>query len=906
MNRLKVCLSVLFLLVVSADLRPAFTQSRHATVDDALRRTQAGGTRRQRVLIKYRPGAERNVLRSLAAHGDRVRRVQRSASLVTGEIHAEDVERLARHPGIEGLSLDAIVTAHDDDDEIDDDDVTITINTLRQTLGLTSGRLDGTGVGVAVIDSGLALSSDFSGRVRAFYDFTGGGIPTTPSDQYGHGTHVAGLIGGNGVVSGGAYTGIAPGVDLVILKALDAQGQGYTSDVINAIEFAIANKNVLGIDILNLSLGHPIYEPAASDPLVQAVERAAAAGIVVVTSAGNYGTNRETGQIGYAGITSPGNAPSAITAGAVMTRNTVSRLDDRVAPYSSRGPTWYDANAKPDFVAPGDKLVGPSHAAASLYNAYPPLREPGDYLRLSGTSMAAAVTTGTIALVLQANREGPGGDDDERDDDDEPLSPRPDLTPNAVKAILQYTALDVNDESGGPADSLTKGAGALNAASAIALARTIDTSQPVGALWLVSGVDEYTVIGDDTHSWGTHIIWGTDVSWGNPLLYSEEAWGDHIIWGTHRDAVWGDATHVTWDGDVVADNYPIWGHDIVWGEAYAPVVADGVWGDEEDHIIWGTLDPSLSVIGYGVAEAALASWPPDTRITAGPALTTTATSAAFEFSAGDPGSTFECSLDGAVPVACTSPASYDGLGLGAHTFAVRAVAPSGIADAIPVSYSWRVEPPPVAGAPASQVSSGSAAPDTIDTSASETTTSTTSDTTAAGGPPPSCPAPMTLTASADAWIDENSTSNNFGADSIMKVRSQGPRDNFRTLIRFALPLLPQGCQVQGATLTLFNASSTSGRTIHVLRVAGAWAEGNVTWNNQPATTGSPIAAASQYGSMMWGVTDLVRGMYDSDLLHGFLIRDAIEGAGGAEQSFHSREKGETPPALTITFGARSQ
>jgi serine protease AprX len=99
--------------------------------------------------------------------------------------------------------------------------------------------------------------------------------------------------------------------------------------------------------VLNLSLGHPIYEPAATDPLVQAVERAVAAGIVVVTSAGNEGTNRVTGQVGYAGITSPGNAPSAITVGAVDTRNTTTRLDDQVPSFSSRGPTWYDAYAKP-------------------------------------------------------------------------------------------------------------------------------------------------------------------------------------------------------------------------------------------------------------------------------------------------------------------------------------------------------------------------------------------------------------------------------------------------------------------------------------------------------------------------------------------------------------------------------
>jgi len=97
-----------------------------------------------------------------------------------------------------------------------------------------------------------------------------------------HGTHVAGLVGGTGASSNGLYKGVAPGVRLIGMRVLDANGQGRTSDVINAITFAIANKQLLGIDIINLSLGHPIYEAAASDPLVKAVERATRAGIIVV------------------------------------------------------------------------------------------------------------------------------------------------------------------------------------------------------------------------------------------------------------------------------------------------------------------------------------------------------------------------------------------------------------------------------------------------------------------------------------------------------------------------------------------------------------------------------------------------------------------------------------------------
>src|SRR6185295_10397222 len=126
---------------------------------------------------------------------------------------------------------------------------------------------------------------------------------------------------------------------------------------ISAIEFAIANKNSLDIDVINMSLGHAPFESAKTDPLVKAVDKAVAAGIVVVVSAGNIGINPQTGLVGYGGITSPGNSRSALTVGTAQTMGTVSRADDLVGPFSSRGPTWYDGYAKPDLVAPGHKLV---------------------------------------------------------------------------------------------------------------------------------------------------------------------------------------------------------------------------------------------------------------------------------------------------------------------------------------------------------------------------------------------------------------------------------------------------------------------------------------------------------------------------------------------------------------------
>ncbi len=146
-------------------------------------------------------------------------------------------------------------------------------SSLRATLGLSASSGQGLWLGVAVIDSGIAPLKDFGSRITAFYDFTAGDVATSPRDDYGHGTHIAGLIAGDGN-SGNAYVGVAPGARLIGLKVLDSQGTGSTSDVIRALDFARVNKAALGIDVINLSLGHPIYESAATDPLVQAVERA--------------------------------------------------------------------------------------------------------------------------------------------------------------------------------------------------------------------------------------------------------------------------------------------------------------------------------------------------------------------------------------------------------------------------------------------------------------------------------------------------------------------------------------------------------------------------------------------------------------------------------------------------------
>ena len=180
----------------------------------------------------------------------------------------------------------------------------------------------------------MALSVDFTGAGQA-----------RARDENGHGTHVAGIV-----------RDIAPAAHIISLKAMGADGSGRTSDVIEAIDWAIDNQRQWNIRVINVSLGHGVMESEKDDPLCQAVQRAADAGILVTVAAGNVGKLTD-GRAVIGGISSPGNASSALTVGALNTRQTAARSDDVMATYSSRGPTVIDGMVKPERVAPGNRIV---------------------------------------------------------------------------------------------------------------------------------------------------------------------------------------------------------------------------------------------------------------------------------------------------------------------------------------------------------------------------------------------------------------------------------------------------------------------------------------------------------------------------------------------------------------------
>ena len=245
---------------------------------------------------------------------------------------------------------------------------------------------DGTHVGVAVVDSGIHDVNDLSlsgqSRIKYSQDFTGGGS----DDGYGHGTHVAGIIGGNGSDSSCqlcnvAIKGIAPNVDLVNLRVLDSTGQGSDSLVIQAIQAAVQLKDTYNIRVINLSVGRPVFESYVQDPLCQAVEQAWRAGIVVVVSAGNDGRDNSMGTNGYFTIEAPGNDPYVITVGAMNTKGTPDRGDDVMTTYSSKGPTVIDHIVKPDLVAPGNRVVS-LYVPGYLEAQYPQNQVPPELLRV--------------------------------------------------------------------------------------------------------------------------------------------------------------------------------------------------------------------------------------------------------------------------------------------------------------------------------------------------------------------------------------------------------------------------------------------------------------------------------------------------------------------------------------------
>jgi len=345
----------------------------------SLSRQGQGGQQNVRVIVQYNHALKKETLARLQNKGGQL---AGKLDLVQGAAFTVPVNALTsleNDPEVAYVSVDHPVKGMDE-----------YTNAAMNVGPVWSAGYTGTGIGIAVIDSGVDDQHiDIWDRVVYHQDFTGTTQYNAQGelvyDTYGHGTHVGGIIAGSGWVSGGLYPGVANNANLIDLRVLDGNGNGTDSNVIAALQQAIKLKSKYNIRVINLSLGRGVFLPYAQDPLDQAVEAAWKAGIVVVAAAGNYGRVSVNGSNGYGTIAAPGNDPFVLTVGAMKTEETLTRTDDLIASYSSKGPTTYDHVVKPDLVAPGNEVVSLASAGSTLSSTYAGNMIPGlsnDYFML--------------------------------------------------------------------------------------------------------------------------------------------------------------------------------------------------------------------------------------------------------------------------------------------------------------------------------------------------------------------------------------------------------------------------------------------------------------------------------------------------------------------------------------------
>jgi serine protease AprX len=411
------------------------------------------------------------------------------------------IKAMSRNPAIKFITYDAPMRKMGMVDPANVDTVYPgTVNAPELWSSLT-----GAGIGVAVLDTGISSAPDWqdaAGDSRIAYQINFNSNATSTTDGSGHGTHVAGIIAGNSwnrSTSGltGKYMGIAPEAKLINVKVSDDQGMSYASDVVDAIEWVIANRTTHNIRVMNLSLVSSVAESYKTSILDAAVEKAWFSGILVTVAAGNFGPDT----VKYP----PANDPFVITVGASDPLGTTLRSDDGMAPWSSYGITQ-DGFSKPEVVAPGRSMVSVlSSSTCTIAMQFPTWVTDTDYLRMSGTSMASPVVAGSAALAFQAH---------------------PEWTNDQVKWLLLNTSTLLGDATPLPG----QGAGEIDAA---ALAHYSSTPELANQGLTVSdqlvgpnGTTTYT--STSTASWST-ASWST-ASWST-ASWSTASWST-ASWST--------------------------------------------------------------------------------------------------------------------------------------------------------------------------------------------------------------------------------------------------------------------------------------------------------------------------------------------------------------------------------------
>ena len=244
----------------------------------------------------------------------------------------------------------------------------------------------GSGVTVAILDSGIAMHPDFADRVIGFRDFVG--TSRMPYDDCGHGTHVAGCLCGNGACSGGLYAGVAPGCRILSGKVLDDKGDGTISNMAAGIEWVLDSRELYQIKILNISVSMGETDHVRMmQYLVSCLEKVWDAGIFVVVAAGNKGP--------AAGSISPLGASRKVVTVGCHDGNSFHGRQNSCESYSGRGPTCAELK-KPDIVAPGTDIMS---CSAGFRQTVRGCRDA--YIVKNGTSMSTPLVAGAAALCLQ-------------------------------------------------------------------------------------------------------------------------------------------------------------------------------------------------------------------------------------------------------------------------------------------------------------------------------------------------------------------------------------------------------------------------------------------------------------------------------------------------------------------------
>ncbi len=432
---------------------------------------------------------------------------------VSARLRWSQVQALSHDKDVAYISRDDVVLAKFDPVETATLVTTPGVREIGAPDAWTRYGVTGKGIGVAILDSGIAPHPDLAGRIVASVDLTSGlpGEPlVAPADPGGHGTHVAGLVAGDGTASAGMYTGVAPGANLVDVRVIGSGGATTISTLVRGMQWVLAHRATYNIRVANLSAGAPVATSYKTDPLAAAVEVLILAGVTVVVSSGNNGPGNST-------ITTPGSDPYVVTVGAIDDNATPSLDDDSSASWSSRGPTYIDATAKPDLVAPGRKMVSLRSPGSTLDLELPDRQVAGldaaapAYFRLSGSSMAAPVVTGVVALMLERN---------------------PGLTPAQVKHRLKTTATPL--AYGTPTST---GSGLVNAVAAVGSG---DAAADTASNGFSDG------LADEMYPY----IYGQPIQWRDPNFNggvdtNGTAWSQ-VTWST---VVWDEVTwqNITWE-----------------------------------------------------------------------------------------------------------------------------------------------------------------------------------------------------------------------------------------------------------------------------------------------------------------------------------------------------------------------